>query len=158
MPRTRMGIPLRFVPAGAGRRSERKEYPMTRHLSLFLMLVLITVGVSAASDKSTPTDADNGFAWKSEVPDDCPFERSQTLTAIFFTGRHSDYRCGDTWYPSWASDGNLYSPFEFVVVPTDVKGIKIVRLSIGFPNESVTTPNTSHLFSCAAPTTVVTTK
>ena len=26
-------------------------------------------------------------------------------------GRHSDFRCGDTWYPSWASDGNLYSPW-----------------------------------------------
>ena len=84
---------------------------MTRQLLLFLMLVLVTVGVSAAGDKSTPTDADNGFAWKSEVPDDCPFERSQTLTGIFFTGRHSDYRCGDTFYPSWASDGNMYSPW-----------------------------------------------
>lgn len=30
---------------------------------------------------------------------------------MFFTGRHSDYHCGDTWYPSWADDGNLYSPW-----------------------------------------------
>ncbi|MEJ2705088.1 MAG: hypothetical protein P8Z79_21835, partial [Sedimentisphaerales bacterium] len=84
---------------------------MKRHLSLFFTLVSITVGVSVASDKSTPKDADNGFVWKSEVPDGCPFEQSQTLTGIFFTGRHSDYHCGDTWYPSWASDGNLYSPW-----------------------------------------------
>ena len=75
------------------------------------MLGFITVGVSAANDKNTPTDAKNGFVWKSVIPDDCPFERSQTVTGIFFTGRHSDYRCGDTFYPSWASDGNLYSPW-----------------------------------------------
>ena len=51
-----------------------------------------------------------GFEWKSEVPDDCPFEQSELLKGIYFTGRHSDYHCGDTFYPSWASDGHLYSP------------------------------------------------
>ena len=60
---------------------------------------------------ATAAEGKTGFAWKSDIPDDCPFERSKTLTGIFFTGRHSDYRCGDTWYPSWASDGNLYSPW-----------------------------------------------
>jgi hypothetical protein len=30
---------------------------------------------------------------------------------IAFTGRHSDYYVADTWYPSWASDDRLYSPF-----------------------------------------------
>lgn len=59
---------------------------------------------------SAPAE-DLGFLWKSEVPEDCPFESSPTLTGVFFTGRHSDYRCGDTFYPSWASDGNLYSPW-----------------------------------------------
>jgi len=53
----------------------------------------------------------HGFEWKSEVPRDCPFEQSETFTGIFFTGRHSDYQCGDTFYPSWASDGNMYSPW-----------------------------------------------
>jgi len=52
-----------------------------------------------------------GFTWKSAIPDDCPFEPSKTLTGVHFTGRHSDYKCGDTFYPSWASDGNLYSPW-----------------------------------------------
>ena len=94
-------------------RSQGKEYLMTRHLSLFAMLVLITVGVSAASERTTSTDTDNGFIWKSEVPDDCPFKQSQTLTAIFFTGRHSDYRCGDTFYLSWAIDGHLYYPWTY---------------------------------------------
>lgn len=52
-----------------------------------------------------------GQVWPSEPPKDCPFERSKSLTGLFFTGRHSDYHCGDTWYPSWAADGNLYSPW-----------------------------------------------
>lgn len=53
-----------------------------------------------------------GFqVWPSEPPPDCPFEPSKELSGIVFTGVHSDYRCGDTWYPSWASDGNLYSPW-----------------------------------------------
>lgn len=49
--------------------------------------------------------------WPSEPPKDCPFEQSKALAGIVFTGAHSDYRVGDTFYPSWASDGNQYSPF-----------------------------------------------
>jgi len=45
------------------------------------------------------------------MPADCPFPRSESLAGLFFTGRHSDYHCGDTIYPSWASDGNLYTPW-----------------------------------------------
>ena len=56
-------------------------------------------------------EAGTGFRWKSEVPEGCPFEPSKTLTGVYFTGRHSDYHCGDTFYPSWASDGHLYSPW-----------------------------------------------
>ncbi len=76
-----------------------------------LKTIPVTDGVSAANDKNEQTDATNGFAWRSEVPEDCPFEQSHMLRGIFFTGRRSDYHCGDTFYPSWASDGNLYSPW-----------------------------------------------
>jgi len=62
------------------------------------------------TDRTLPADG-KGVAWESSVPSDCPFPRSPSLTGLFFTGRHSDYRCGDTFYPSWASDGNLYSPW-----------------------------------------------
>ena len=68
-------------------------------------------GPEMDNNMKTPTDIINGFEWKSDVPKDCPFERSKTLTVTFFTGRHSDYHCGDTFYPSWASDGNMYSPW-----------------------------------------------
>jgi hypothetical protein len=67
--------------------------------------------VSRVGDPTTNLAATNGFIWPSAIPDDCPFPRSPTVTGIYFTGRHSDYRLADTWYPSWASDGNLYSPF-----------------------------------------------
>ena len=53
----------------------------------------------------------NGFVWPSDIPADCPFPRSATLTGVLFTGRHGDYHCGDTIYPSWAGDGSLYTPW-----------------------------------------------
>ncbi len=49
--------------------------------------------------------------WESPTPDNCPFLQSTSLTRVYFTGLHSNYYCGDTWYPSWARDGNLYSPW-----------------------------------------------
>lgn len=49
--------------------------------------------------------------WKSKPPEGCPVEQSKDLAAIVFTGRHADYTYADTWYPSWASDDNMYSPY-----------------------------------------------
>lgn len=74
------------------------------------------IGLSLAAPviiyaKNETTQPARGFVWKSEIPEDCPFEHSKTLTGVYFTGRHSDYHCGDTFYPSWAGDGNLYSPW-----------------------------------------------
>jgi len=51
------------------------------------------------------------FIWPSEPPKDCPFEPSKDIVGVAFTGVHSDYHVADTWYPSWALDGNLYSPW-----------------------------------------------
>jgi hypothetical protein len=51
------------------------------------------------------------FIWQSEVPDDCPFKPSKELTGIKFLGIKSGYRYGDTWYPTWASNDTLYSPW-----------------------------------------------
>jgi hypothetical protein len=49
--------------------------------------------------------------WPSEPPAGCPFQKSTDLTGIAFTGRHIRYQNADTWYPSWAANGNLYSPW-----------------------------------------------
>lgn len=47
--------------------------------------------------------------WPSSPPDDCPFDRSSEIRGVAFTHRWAAYTDADTWYPSWASDGNLYS-------------------------------------------------
>jgi len=49
--------------------------------------------------------------WPSTPPRDCPLERSEDFAGIAFTGRHKEYTRADTWYPSWASNGLLYSPY-----------------------------------------------
>jgi hypothetical protein len=47
--------------------------------------------------------------WPSTVPMACPFPHSGEMTGLNFTGRHVEYENADTWYPSWAADGKLYS-------------------------------------------------
>lgn len=49
--------------------------------------------------------------WSNPPPADCPFPQSETLSSLAFTGRNASYTNADTWYPSWASDGALYSPW-----------------------------------------------
>ena len=51
------------------------------------------------------------FIWKSEVPADSPFQQSKELIGIKFLGIKSGFHFGDTWYPSWADDDKLYSPW-----------------------------------------------
>lgn len=52
-----------------------------------------------------------GFAWPSQPPPHCPFYASDRFHGIRFTGLHREYGNADTWYPTWAADGNLYSPW-----------------------------------------------
>lgn len=75
--------------------------------STFILLVLLGVISSPcnAAEEKTPV------IWPSRPPADCPFERSSDIVGIAFTGVHSNYYVADTWYPSWAADGNLYSPW-----------------------------------------------
>jgi hypothetical protein len=49
--------------------------------------------------------------WPGRAPADCPFPQSKTLVGVAFTGRHAEYTEADTWYPSWAADGKMYSPW-----------------------------------------------
>ena len=62
--------------------------------------------VCAAQDESFPYRV-----WPSEPPAGCPFQKSSEITGIAFTGRHIRYANADTWYPSWAANGNMYSPW-----------------------------------------------
>lgn len=46
-------------------------------------------------------------SWFNQVPVD----QSESIRAIGFTGKYAKYTNADTWYPTWSSDGNLYSPW-----------------------------------------------
>ncbi|TQV82666.1 DUF4185 domain-containing protein [Exilibacterium tricleocarpae] len=94
----------------------------TSLLKLTLLASMLThVSQINAAAEETSNDIENpvadfnfsekGFIWKSPTPKDSPFEQSKAFSGIYFTGEHSDYHVGDTFYPSWASDGNLYSPW-----------------------------------------------
>jgi len=53
--------------------------------------------------------------WLSNVPTDrgtpSPFKASTDFLAVEFEGKYATYGGADTWYPTWASDGNLYTPW-----------------------------------------------
>lgn len=50
-----------------------------------------------------------------------PFADSASITGMTFTGRYRNYTNADTWYPSWASDDHMYSPWtDGYILRTDV--------------------------------------
>ncbi len=80
---------------------------LTAGLVLAAVVVLAAAGAGAAEPGIPP-----GLqVWPSEPPAGFPFARSPHYPGLGFTGRHANYAHGDTWYPSWAADGNLYSPW-----------------------------------------------
>ncbi len=79
---------------------------------LACLLIIVLSGTILADERIVQYQQKAGpLLWPSEPPEDIPFEQSKDLIGILFTGVHSDYRAADTWYPSWASDDNLYSPW-----------------------------------------------
>ena len=80
---------------------------MAKSTSLIIVgIILLGFAISEAA-----TTSPSPFIWPSKVPNGCPFSKSKTITKVIFTGRHKEYTKADTFYPSWASDGNLYSPW-----------------------------------------------
>ncbi len=74
-----------------------------------LLLIPSTAGAQRADaerqDDPTP------FEWASTPPEGTPLSPSETFRRVVFTGRYRNYTNADTWYPSWAADGHLYSPW-----------------------------------------------
>lgn len=99
----------------------------TMHIALYMIAALCIQPMSSQSwaQISVPgqvnagvPDGYNGmqtevrpFRWPSKTPADCPFPPSGQFSGIEFTGRYRNYTNADTWYPTWADDGNLYSPW-----------------------------------------------
>lgn len=59
----------------------------------------------------TACGVDPVLTWPSTPPADCPFAVSGVSSRLVFTGRSKTYTSADTWYPSWAADDRMYSPF-----------------------------------------------
>ena len=81
-----------------------------------LSIALFLSGMASAevTIKTVPLpNPSEAFVWRSPdpIPENCPFEQSEMANRIYFTGRFGNYWMGDTVYPSWASDGNLYTPW-----------------------------------------------
>ena len=87
------------------------KHPITAGLAVLVTSLTVqgaepkTGPDTPAVEKTYPTGQ-----WRSQPPPDCPFKPSASFAGVEFTGRHAEYPTADTWYPSWASDGNLYSP------------------------------------------------
>ena len=73
-----------------------------------ILALALSAGVPKAQQERTIT---NPLLWPSSPPADCPFEPSTDIAGILFTGRRNEYTNADTWYPTWASDGAMYSPW-----------------------------------------------
>ncbi len=96
-------------------------------VSLAALLALGAVfpmqGTAAAALRSRP----GAGGWPSAPPSDMPFLPSRNLTGVTFTGRHAEYTHADTWFPSWASNGHLYSTWTDGTangIRSDSKGTK----------------------------------
>ncbi len=76
-----------------------------------LLFLLVSCHLPASTQVTPDTLRYKSFVWKSEPPADCPFELSDEFKGIKFLGYKSGFHVGDTWYPAWAEDNRLYSPF-----------------------------------------------
>lgn len=86
-----------------------KKIEMLQLFILFIFLSSITMSQNV--ELSPDTLSFEPFVWQSEIPGDCPFEQSGEFNGIKFLGIKSGYHYGDTWYPAWASNDTLYSPW-----------------------------------------------
>jgi hypothetical protein len=80
-------------------------------------MACLATGIEPAANASeTAAASPSEKLWPSRPPENCPFVQSEFIKGIEFTGHYAAYENADTWFPSWASDGNLYSPFTDGVV------------------------------------------
>jgi len=85
-------------------------------MRIFIVFALLTAavilcGLRNRSACAVQPETYPCMVWPSQPPASCPFPKSTDITGIAFTGRHIRYASADTWYPSWAANGNLYSPW-----------------------------------------------
>jgi len=76
-----------------------------------LLFAQLTDNTKREGDKTDPAinPIYEYYEWENNIPDDCPFERSEDISKVMFTGRYANYTGADTWYLQSGDDGNLYS-------------------------------------------------
>jgi hypothetical protein len=74
-------------------------------------IILSTATGLASADPGIVDAPGQAVPWPSKPPAGCPFPPSELASGLRFTGRHARYTSADTWYPSWASDDKMYSPW-----------------------------------------------
>lgn len=84
---------------------------MNNRLKTLITFLFVIILHNANAQVKPDTLHFKPFIWKSDIPKDCPFVQSKEFTGIKFLGIKSGFHVGDTWYPSWADDDKLYSPF-----------------------------------------------
>lgn len=87
---------------------------MAKYISVALCCFLLAASTFGKSEKNKIQKSIHTFpsiGIVSDAPNDCPFERSKDFEGLIFTGKCATYTAADTWYPSWASDGHMYSPW-----------------------------------------------
>lgn len=69
--------------------------------------------VKLASGAVLLSQDDGWISWKNATPPaPVPFPLSSDLLGFeYIPGANANYGDADTWYPTWAADGNLYSPW-----------------------------------------------
>jgi hypothetical protein len=82
-----------------------------RYIILALLTTVLPAAGQTVTQRLVPAPSPGPSFQASAPPKDCPFPQSKLFAGIVFTGRYRNYTTADTWYPSWASDGNLYSPW-----------------------------------------------
>ncbi len=84
---------------------------IARRLALIALLAVLGNSTCShvAAAKGMPEQQHHVLRWPSDPPANIPFPPSRELTGIAFTGRYAQYGHADTWFPSWASNGNMYS-------------------------------------------------
>ena len=92
-------------------------------VAIGLMALVTNTRLTRVGAAQAPSATDT--VWPSEAPASCPFKKSKDITGIAFTGRHARYGNADTWYPSWAENGNLYTSW------TDGRVNHIKSISLG---------------------------
>jgi len=93
-------------------------------IRIFTLIFLVLCGGESMSADSLDLPP-HYTIWNDTPESACPFPPSTEFEGLGFSRKHAKYGGADTWFPSWAADGNLYSPF------TDGEAGGISAVSIG---------------------------